>query len=149
MIGSHVARAFLSKTSTSTFDLENENECECLEIFGLKRPRSDLSSLAGYAHLIKFVVGDITDSVSMKLIIESVNPTHIFHYAAQAINSISVDMPYTTMDANVQGMINLMDAVKQNSGPKPKILYAGSSTEYGNTGNYFIKITYTLNIFNI
>ena len=53
---------------------------------------------------------------------------------AQAINGISFDMPHVSLETNIIGTLNLMEAIRLNA-IKPRVLMAGSSTEYGNTAN--------------
>ena len=119
MIGSHVARFLVDRGS---------------RVFGLVRSRSKLSSLAGILNRIILIQGDITDIVRMQTIMAEVRPTVVYHFAAQAINSISYKMPEATMDANIQGTFNVLEALRR-TGLQTRVLLAGSSTEYGRTAD--------------
>jgi len=80
------------------------------------------------------LMGDIADGPRMMNILKTVRPDYIYHFAAQAINSISYDVPEITLDDNIIGTMNILEAVK-HLGLKTRILLAGSSTEYGRTAD--------------
>lgn len=119
MIGSHVVQALIDSG-------------RCYKIFGLVRARSDLSSLSGILDQVDLLVGDILDSGRMIDIISLCRPAFVYHFAAQAINGISFSIPQSTFDVNVLGTLNLFEAL-QRANIKPRVLVAGSSTEYGNS----------------
>jgi GDP-4-dehydro-6-deoxy-D-mannose reductase len=109
---------------------------KCYIVYGLVRPRSDLSSLRGIMKHIKFLRGELMDSQSMQDAVAISNPHYVYHYAAQAINGISFDMPRMTLDTNIQGTVNLFEGIRLlKTKTKPRVLVAGSSTEYGLTAN--------------
>ena len=119
MIGSHVARYLL-----------NGNHEHCYKVYGLIRPRTDTSALNSVLHEITFLYGDLTDHVKMNEVVAEANPEYVFHFAAQAINGISFTLPHLTFSSNIQGTLNLFEAIR-NANIKPRVLVAGSSTEYG------------------
>ena len=57
-------------------------------------------------------------------------PDRIYHLAAQSYPSASWDAPITTMRTNVEGTINLLEAVRAHA-PAARVHIAGSSAEYG------------------
>jgi nucleoside-diphosphate-sugar epimerase len=118
MIGSHVARELVKR--------------ECHTVYGLVRPRSNLDTLIGILDKVSLVTGDITDGPRMLATIEEIRPYYIYHLAAQAINGISYDLPELTLDTNVIGTMNILEAVRRSG---CRILLAGSSTEYGKTAD--------------
>ena len=118
MIGSHVARALLKK--------------DCHSIHGLIRLRADLSDLHGILEYLNLVYGDITDGPRIYSILDTLRPDYVYHFAAQSVNGISFDIARLTMDVNVQGTLNIFEALRTLK-LKPRVLFAGSSTEYGNT----------------
>lgn len=63
-------------------------------------------------------------------IIKSVNPDYIFHLAGQSAVGLSWKEPTLTMNVNVNGTINLLDAVRENR-VDTKVLIIGSSDQYG------------------
>ncbi len=115
LIGSHLA----------DFLLQTESE-----IYGLKRFRSSNDNLNHLYGKIKFVEGDLEDAHSTQYLIKSVGPDIIFHLAAQSYPKESWNAPLTTMRANIDGTINILETVR-NLDPKIKVLIACSSNQYG------------------
>ena len=106
------------------------------EVHGLVRYRSDLSNLAGELNNIELVRGDILDGARVKQVVAEICPTVIFHFAAQAINGVSYDSAELTLDTNIKGTFNMLEAVRfAGLSNKTRFLLAGSSTEYGKTAD--------------
>lgn len=59
-----------------------------------------------------------------------IRPDYIFHLAAQSSVGLSWKKPGLTVDINIKGSINVMDAVRELY-YKPKVLLIGSGEEYG------------------
>lgn len=59
-----------------------------------------------------------------------IRPDYIFHLAAQSSVSVAWKNPGLTVDINVKGSINVMDAVRELF-YKPTVLLIGSGEEYG------------------
>lgn len=59
-----------------------------------------------------------------------VTPDYIFHLAAQSSVGVSWSQPQLTIDINIKGSINLLEAIRV-WGEKPRILMIGSGEEYG------------------
>lgn len=122
MIGSYVAKELVKSGK--------------YDVVGLVRYRSDLSNLAGALGDIELIYGDITDFVRMRDVVKRVCPHYVFHFAAQAINGVSYDSAQLTLDVNIQGTYNILEAVRAAGLTKvTRILLAGSSTEYGRTAD--------------
>ena len=60
----------------------------------------------------------------------AIRPEYIFHLAAQSSVSVAWKNPGLTIDINVKGSINVLDAARELF-YKPKILLIGSGEEYG------------------
>ncbi len=60
----------------------------------------------------------------------SVRPDYIIHLAAQSSVSVAWKNPGLTVDVNIKGSLNVMDAVRELY-YKPKVLLIGSGEEYG------------------
>jgi len=71
-----------------------------------------------------------TDSHSLLTIIKEVQPDRIFHLAAQSFVPASWKCPQQTIQTNVIGQLNLLEAVRRTC-PKALVHIAGSSEEYG------------------
>ena len=63
-------------------------------------------------------------------VIKNIKPDMIFHLAGQSAVGLSWQKPVLTIDVNVNGTLNLLEAVKNNN-INPKILIIGSSDQYG------------------
>lgn len=59
-----------------------------------------------------------------------VRPDYIFHLAAQSSVSVAWKNPGLTIDINIKGAVNLMDAIRELF-YKPRVLIIGSGEEYG------------------
>lgn len=59
-----------------------------------------------------------------------VRPDYIFHLAAQSSVSVAWKNPGLTIDINIKGAVNLMDAIRELF-YKPRVLVIGSGEEYG------------------
>jgi GDP-D-mannose dehydratase len=70
-------------------------------------------------------------------VLHDVQPHYLYHFAAQAINSISYQNPHLTTEVNVQGTMNLLESLRRNNLTKCRLIFAGSSTEYGRTTGRF------------
>ncbi|CAD7970946.1 unnamed protein product [Amoebophrya sp. A120] len=102
----------------------------------LARWRSNLRNLKGYVHRIQLEYGDVTDSFFVTNLLKKLKPDYVFHFAAQAINGVSFGSASLSLNVNIIGTLNVLEAVRvlQNSGDVSKemrILVAGSSAEYG------------------
>lgn len=73
---------------------------------------------------------DILDSRQIDEVLNTVRPDYIIHLAAQSSVSVSWDNPGLTVDINIKGSINVMDAVRKLD-YKPRLLLIGSGEEYG------------------
>lgn len=141
MAGSHLAEYILG--------------LDGIEIYGCFRPRSkmdNLEDLAARGRLnaieggcitseamlrlyakpdkVNLMEADIADAFSMKKLVDAVRPDRIFHLAAQSFVPASWHYPAQTLDQNIMGQLNLLEAVK-DVGIDPLIQIAGSSEEYG------------------
>ena len=87
----------------------------------------DISAPA-YTGNYEFIQTDLLDCDGLLDLIRQVKPTHIFHLAGLNFS----DDPKLFYDINVIGTVNLLEAVRKNSGQiDPKVLIVGSSAEYG------------------
>ena len=100
MIGSHLARVLVGQGP-------------CTRVHGLVRPCTDLAALRGILRRLILVQGDIADGVRMREVVRNIQPHYVYHMAAQAINGISYSVPDLTLDVNVRGTLNLLEAVKE------------------------------------
>lgn len=73
---------------------------------------------------------DIRNYESLRAAIDVFRPDYIFNLAAQAYVPESTLDPHRGIDVNVEGTLNLLEAVR-STGSQARILLAGTSEEYG------------------
>lgn len=106
MVGSHLTDYLLEHTDW--------------EIYGLCRWRSPLDNIS---HLlprinanerVHLVYGDLRDYLSIHEAVRKSKPDYVFHLAAQSYPKTSFDSPLDTLETNVQGTANLLEALRKN-----------------------------------
>lgn len=107
MVGSHLADYLLENTDW--------------EIYGLCRWRSPLDNIS---HLlprinandrVHLVYGDLRDYLSIHEAVKKARPDYVFHLAAQSYPKTSFDSPLDTLETNVQGTANVLEALRKNN----------------------------------
>jgi GDPmannose 4,6-dehydratase len=123
MVGSHLADYLLKKTNWN--------------IYGLCRWRSPLDNVEHLLSLvnhknskIKFINADLNDYSSLIKALEVSKPNYIFHLAAQSYPLTSFVEANITLDTNIIGTYNLLNAVKQLK-INPLIHVCSSSEVFG------------------
>lgn len=79
---------------------------------------------------VKVLDLDITDKKQILDLLKEVKPDYIFHLAAQSSVALSWKNPQLTVDINIKGTINLLDAIRELD-INPRVLLIGSGEEYG------------------
>lgn len=117
-VGSHLAELLLG---------------EQFEVHGIVRWRSKTENIDGFKERLNLHDGDMTDLSSLIKIFKQVRPDYIFHLAAQSFVPTSWKSPGQTLNINVIGTSNLLEAVTnlKDDSFDPVIQIAGSSEEYG------------------
>lgn len=123
MVGSHLADYLLKRTNWN--------------IYGLCRWRSPLDNVEHLLPLannknskIKFINADLNDYSSLIKAVEISKPNYIFHLAAQSYPLTSFVEANITLDTNIIGTYNLLNAVKQLN-INPLIHVCSSSEVFG------------------
>lgn len=107
MVGSHLADYLLENTDW--------------DIYGLCRWRSPLDNIS---HLlprinendrIRLVYGDLRDYISLHEAVQKASPDYVFHLAAQSYPKTSFDSPLDTLETNIQGTANVLEALRKNN----------------------------------
>ncbi len=78
---------------------------------------------------VQFCISDLMNSESVENIINHTAPDIIVNLAAVSSVGMSWSIPQTTMQINVVGALNIMEAARKSI-RKPKIMLIGSSEEY-------------------
>lgn len=88
---------------------------------------------------IRMVECDVRYYQSVLRVIMEFQPDQIYHLAAQSYPTVSWEHPQATMETNVNGTINVFEAIKAvrevNREYDPIVIVACSSAEYGQTLN--------------
>lgn len=100
-----------------------------MEVHATKLPatqtQEDLSFLGERVYEL-----DILNKSDIVELLYAVRPDYIFHLAAQSSVSVAWKNPTLTIDVNIKGSVNVMDAVRELY-YKPRVLLVGSGEEYG------------------
>ena len=83
---------------------------------------------------------DLSNYEQVRNTLDVFRPDRIYHLAAQAYVPESFANPKRTFEVNTIGSLNLLEAVRQ-LGIKTRVLLAGTSEEYGDTGEVEEPIT--------
>jgi GDP-4-dehydro-6-deoxy-D-mannose reductase len=73
---------------------------------------------------------DISDADATRTLFAEIKPACVFHLAAQSSVALSWKEPALTVDINVKGAVNVLEAVRAMTEPA-RVLLIGSSEEYG------------------
>ena len=76
--------------------------------------------------------GDLLDVSSLERMIRTIQPDEIYNIAAQSHVRISMDIPQFTVQTNALGLLNILEAYKNNY-PKARFYQASSSEMFGRT----------------
>ncbi|WP_434309600.1 GDP-mannose 4,6-dehydratase [Hominifimenecus sp. rT4P-3] len=74
---------------------------------------------------------NILEQAQIADILRCLCPDVIFHLAAQSSVGLSWKNPALTVDVNIKGAVNLLEAVREIPDYQPRILLIGSGEEYG------------------
>ncbi len=105
-----------------------------VQIFGLARWRSPTDNIRHILDKITLEFGDLLDLSSLRAILLRQRPDVIFHLAAQSYVPFSFSSPIVTLNTNIIGTCNLLEAVKElklASDYDPVIHICSSSEVYG------------------
>jgi len=76
--------------------------------------------------------GDLIDQYSLNNLLSKIKPDEIYNLAAQSHVRISSDIPNLTVEINALGVLNVLEAYKENC-PEAKFYQASSSEMFGLT----------------
>ncbi|MCP4613769.1 MAG: GDP-mannose 4,6-dehydratase [Planctomycetes bacterium] len=120
-VGSHLAE----------FILENHTE---VEVAGFVRWRSPKVNIEDILNKVVLYHGNLLDFPSVRNTLDTYRPDIIFHLAAQSYVDFSFLAPIDTLETNIIGTCNLLEAVKQlkqSCSYNPVIHICSSSEVYG------------------
>jgi GDP-D-mannose dehydratase len=121
----------------SDYILEHHKDTK---IYGLTRWRSPLDNIKHILDKVQLVNGDLNDQGSLIRVLDEVKPDLIFHLAAQSYVVTSFNYPIETLQVNILGTTNLLEAVRI-LGIDPVIGICSSSEVYGQVRKEDVPIT--------
>lgn len=105
-----------------------------VQVFGLARWRSPTDNVRHILNKVSLEFGDLLDLSSLKAVLSKQQPDVIFHLAAQSYVPFSFSSPIVTLNTNIIGTCNLLEAVRElkfSSDYDPVIHICSSSEVYG------------------
>ncbi|NLL77146.1 MAG: GDP-mannose 4,6-dehydratase [Clostridiales bacterium] len=99
-------------------------ECN-MEVHVTKLPREEIHN-----NYLKAYDLDILDKEAIVSLLFEIRPDYIFHLAAQSSVGLAWKNPCLTIDVNIKGSVNVMDAIRELY-YKPRVILIGSGEEYG------------------
>lgn len=134
-VGFHVASYFLNKDYI-VYGVDNHNNYYDIK---LKIKRCNL--LKKYKKF--FFIKDDIQNKSFSSLLGKIKPNVIIHLAAQAGVRFSYKNPFKYIDYNITGFLNLLESMKKYK--LNNLIYASSSSIYGNVKKYPIKENFEFN----
>jgi GDPmannose 4,6-dehydratase len=134
MVGSHLADYLIKNTDWNIVGLARWNEnYENVE---------HLFDSINKKNRIKIVYGDINDFASIYQIVFNEKPDYVFHLAAQSYPLTSFTSPIDTLQTNIIGTANLLEAIKKCN-IEPVIHVCASSEVFGRVSSEHLPIKET------
>lgn len=105
-------------------------------VIGVKR-RTSTNNTARIAELLDnpnylLLDGDVTDPHSTFFIIKRYQPCEIYNTAAQSFVGVSFATPYSTLEVDTIGVLNILEAIK-NYSPHSRFLQCSTSEMFGDS----------------
>ncbi|MEY2924115.1 MAG: hypothetical protein RLZZ337_663 [Bacteroidota bacterium] len=104
-------------------------------IYGLMKrysnPNLDNLKFLGISNEIDLITGDITDDNAINHIVKLIKPNEFYNLAAQSFVGSSWDLNKVTTEINSTGVLNVLNAIKNNF-CQTKFYQAGTSEMFGN-----------------
>lgn len=127
MVGSHLADFLLANTDWKIYGFCRwQDNLENIE---------HLSSQINSKERIELIYGNLNDLASLYRCIEKTRPDYVFHLAAQSYPQTSFIAPIETLQTNIVGTANLLEALRENRGlmgyEDPIIHICASSEVFG------------------
>jgi GDPmannose 4,6-dehydratase len=120
MVGSHLADYLLKNTDWKIYGLARWNDSlENIE---------HLSDEINKKERIELIYGDLNDLASLLVAVDKSKPNYVFHLAAQSYPQTSFDSPIETLQTNILGTTNLLEALRRSE-YKDAIIHVCASSE--------------------
>lgn len=100
------------------------------KVHGTIRHRSSFSNILQTRDRLNLVEIDLGDAHSVYETVKGIEPSVIFHLAAQSFVPMSWKAPEETLRTNIMGTLNVLEGARRLEGDV-RVHFAGSSEEYG------------------
>lgn len=131
-VGSHLAEYLVEHTDWDITGMHRWNE-----------PTDNLDVLAPMANAderFHLIWGDLNDAHSMRDVVRTIRPDYVFHLAAQSFPLTSFRAPVDTLQTNICGTVNLLEALRDYA--RTAWIHVCSSSEvYGQVKKENLPIT--------
>ena len=115
--------------------LAHLSETYSWQLYATKLPQEDIQF--DHATILDL---NILEKEDILHTLKEIQPDYIFHLAAQSSVALSWKKPALTVDINIKGCLNLLDAIRE-ADLSPKILLIGSGEEYGHISSENIPVS--------
>lgn len=123
MVGSHMLDFLLEKPSIKIYGLCRWNESmDNIE---------HLTDIINKKERVQLIYGDLNDYASIVNAIEISKPEYVFHLGAQSYPQTSFDSPLETLQTNILGTANLLEAIRKSPYKNAYIHVCASSEIFG------------------
>ena len=123
MVGSHMVDFLLEKTTMKIYGFCRWNESmDNIE---------HLTDVINKKEKIELIYGDLNDYASIVTAIEKSKPDYVFHLGGQSYPQTSFDSPLETLQTNILGTANLLEALRKSSYKNAMIHVCASSEIFG------------------
>lgn len=103
---------------------------EGVEVYGSVLPEESTRNIEPFITRLRLSQCDIRDVDAVARLVSDAEPDEIYHLAAITFIPESVDNPRLTLETNLYGTLNLLEAAKRVN-DTARVLYVGSADEYG------------------
>jgi GDP-mannose 4,6-dehydratase len=116
------------------------------EIYGLIRWTDSIENIEHLSDEInkkgrvKLIYGDLNDLPSLMSLVEKSRPDYVFHLAAQSYPMTSFDSPIETLNTNIIGTANILEALRKSPYKNAVIHVCASSEVFGKVSRENIPI---------
>jgi GDPmannose 4,6-dehydratase len=123
MVGSHLADYLLENTDWKIYGLCRWND----SLENIEHLSEDINK----KERIELVYGDLNDLASLLSAVNKSKPDYVFHLAAQSYPQTSFDSPIETLQTNILGTTNLLEALRGSKYKNAVIHVCASSEVFG------------------
>lgn len=123
MVGSHLADYLLENTDWKIYGLARWND----SLENIEHLSAEINS----KKRIELVYGDLNDLASLLAAVDKSKPGYVFHLAAQSYPQTSFDSPIETLQTNILGTTNLLEALRRSKYKEAVIHVCASSEVFG------------------